>query len=192
MNPPSIHIIIGSTREGRFSEKPARYMYAELGKRTDVQAELVDLRDWPLPFFDQSVTPSYKRAPYPYEMVERWSAKVGEADGYIIVAPEYNHGYPAVLKNAIDWVFKEWAHKPIGFVSYGSAMGARSVEQLRQVAIELSLVPLRPAIHIPGEMYMAAAKADDADVATAFAPMQERVSGFFDELVRIAQALKPL
>jgi len=191
MEPIHIQIIIGSTREGRFSEKPARYMYVELGKRTDVQAELIDLRDWPLPFFDQSVTPSYKKEPYPHEIVERWSAKVGEADGYIIVTPEYNHGYPAVLKNALDWVFKEWAHKPVGFVSYGSAGGARSVEQLRQVVIELSLVPLRPAIHIPGEMYMAASKANDAGVATAFAPMQERIGAFFDELIKLANALKP-
>ncbi|MDP2593855.1 MAG: NAD(P)H-dependent oxidoreductase [bacterium] len=192
MNPLNIHIIVGSTREGRFSEKPAQYMYAELAKREGVKAELIDLRDWPLPFFDASVTPSYKKEPYPHEIVERWAASVAEADGYIIVTPEYNHGYPAVLKNALDWVFKEWAYKPVGFVSYGSAVGARSVEQLRQVAIELSLVPLRPAIHIPGDMYMAATKADNADVAMAFAPIQERVNAFFDELIKLADALKPL
>lgn len=191
-----IHIIIGSTREGRFSEKPAQYIYDELTKRQDVRAELVDLRDWPLPFFDQSVTPSYKKEPYPHEIVERWAASVGEADGFIVVTPEYNHGYPAVLKNALDWVFKEWAHKPVGFVSYGGVNGARSVEQLRQVSIELGLHPIRPTIHIPGEMYMAASKADTAGVAAVFAPMRtgaiDRIGVFFDELVAMAQALKPL
>lgn len=193
MEPITIQIILGSTREGRFSEKPARYIYDELAKRQDAEAELVDLRDWPLPFFDQSVTPSYKKEPYPHEIVERWSAKVGGADGFIIVTPEYNHGYPAVLKNALDWVFKEWAHKPVGFVSYGSVSGARSVEQLREVSIELGLVPIRPAIHIPSELRMAASKADTPEaVAQAFAPMQERVIDFFDELLRMADALRPL
>lgn len=190
MEPIKVHIIIGSTRDGRFSEKPARYLYDELGKREDARPDLVDLRDWALPFFDQAETPSYKTKPYPHEIAERWSAKVGEADAFVIVTPEYNHGYPAVLKNALDWVFKEWNHKPVGFVSYGSAAGARSVEQLRQVVIELSMVPLRPAIHIPSEIYTAASKGDDTAAAAAFAPMQERVGAFFDELVRMAGALK--
>ncbi len=182
-----IQIIIGSTREGRFSDKPARYMHTELVKREGVEAELIDLRDWPLPFFDQSMTPSYKTAPYPHEIVERWAAKVGEADGYIIVAPEYNHGYPAVLKNALDWVYKEWNHKPVGFVSWGSVGGARAVEQLQQGVNELSMVAIRPAIHIPWEL-LVAVKEDEK----AFAPMGERTAGFLDELLKLAGVLKPL
>ena len=78
----------------------------------------------------------------------KWADKIGEGDGYIIVTPEYNHGYPAVLKNALDYVYKEWNQKPLGLVSYGTVGGARVVEQLRQVAIELKMVPVRTAVHI--------------------------------------------
>lgn len=188
MEAPALSVIIGSTREGRFGEIPARYVCDALMARTDARATLVDLRDWPLPFFDQPVTPSAKKEPYPHEVVERWSALVGESDGFILVTPEYNHGYPAALKNAIDWVFKEWNKKPVGFVSYGSAMGARAVEQLRQVAVEVALVPIRPSIHIPWDAVMKAKE----DPAAGLAAVGERLPTFFDELIALATALKPL
>jgi len=81
-------------------------------------------------------------------IAQKWTAKIAEADTFIVVTPEYNHGYPAVLKNAFDYVYKEWNRKPIGFVAYGSVAGARSVEQLRQVAIELQMAPIRKGLHI--------------------------------------------
>ena len=80
------------------------------------------------------------RAPYQNEVVKKWTAEIAAADGFIFVTPEYNFGPAAVLKNAIDWVYPEWNRKAVGFVSYGSAMGARSVQQLRQTAIELSVI----------------------------------------------------
>jgi NAD(P)H-dependent FMN reductase len=128
-----ISVIVGSTREGRFSEKPAKWILQHLKKREGVDARFLDLRDFPMPFFDQPATPATPgRPPYKDEVVQRWTAAIAQSDGFVFVTPEYNYGPSAVLKNAIDWVYPEWNRKAAGFVSYGSAMGARSVQQLRQ------------------------------------------------------------
>jgi len=96
-----ISVIVGSTREGRFSEKPAKWI---LKKREGVDARLLDLRDFPMPFFDQPATPAMPGGPrYKDEVVQRWTAAVAQSDGFVIVTPEYNYGASAVLKNAIDW-----------------------------------------------------------------------------------------
>src|SRR5579884_661034 len=145
-----IKVIIGSTREGRFADKPACWIFNELKKREGVEVELLDLRDFDLPFFNESKTPSSITEPYQNEVVKRWTAKIAEADGFVMVTPEYNHSFSAVLKNAIDWVYKEWNKKAVAFVSYGSVMGGRSIEQLRLVAVEVQMAPVRAAVHIPG------------------------------------------
>lgn len=189
-----IQIILGSTREGRFSEKAGAYIFEELKKREGIQAELIDLRDWPLPFYDQPFTPSSATGPYSHDIANKWKEKVGEADGYIIILPEYNHGYPAVLKNALDWVFNEWNNKPIGFVSYGSAMGTRSVEQMRQVAVELQMVPIRNAVHLPVEVLRALRAAEnplDPELWESLREPLDKVNGFFDQLLWWARVLKP-
>ena len=139
-----ISVIVGSTREGRFSEKPARWILQHLTKRDGVDARLLDLRDFPMPFFDQPVTPATPGRPaYENAVVQKWTAAIAQSDGFIFVTPEYNYGPSAVLKNAIDWVYPEWNRKAAGFVSYGSAMGARGVQQLRETLIELQLAPVR-------------------------------------------------
>ena len=144
-----ILIIMGSTRPNRKSEKIARWVYEEIQKRPEFIGELIDLRDWPLPFYNERESVSDLDGNYSVEIAKQWAAKVASADGYIIVTPEYNHGYPAVLKNALDYAYDEWNHKPVAFVSYGgSAGGARSVEQLRLVAIELDMAPLRAGVYI--------------------------------------------
>jgi NAD(P)H-dependent FMN reductase len=145
-----ISVIVGSTREGRFSEKPAKWILQHLKKRERVDARLLDLRDFPMPFFDQVATPATPGRPaFAHEVVQKWTAAIAQSDGFVFVTPEYNYGPSAVLKNAIDWVYPEWNRKAIGFVSYGSAMGARSVQQLRETAIELQLAPIRSSVHIP-------------------------------------------
>src|SRR6202030_3379205 len=145
-----ISVIVGSTREGRFSEKPAHWILQHLNKRAGVEARLLDLRDFPMPFFDQPLTPSMPgRAPYENEVVKRWTAAIAASDGFVFVTPEYNYGPAAVLKNALDWVYPEWNRKPAAFVSYGSVSGARSVQQLREVLIELQIAPVRSSVHIP-------------------------------------------
>ena len=193
--PIKIHIIIGSTRQNRFSEKIAPYIFGQLKKEEGVEAELVDLRDWPLPFFDEPMSPNMAKGNYVNPLGRKWADKIKEADGYIIVTPEYNHGYPAVLKNALDWVFYEWAHKPVGFVSYGSVSGARSVEQLRQVVIELQMHPIRNAIHLPNDIFMKLYREKPPIDPEAFAPLRnsaggDRIGVFFNELIDLARVLR--
>jgi NAD(P)H-dependent FMN reductase len=119
-----ISVIVGSTRQGRFSEKPAQWILGHLKKRDDVEARLLDLRDFPMPFFDQPVPPAMPgRLPYENEVVQKWTAEIAQADGFVFVTPEYNFGPSAVLKNAIDWVYPEWNRKAAAFVSYGGAAG---------------------------------------------------------------------
>ena len=144
-----LKIIIGSTRPKRFSEKAAGW-FVEIAKREPrFNVEVLDLRDYELPFYEEPVSPSYmKVGEYKSDIVNKWGKKIEEADAYIVIAPEYNHGYSAVLKNAFDYVYAPWNKKPIGFVSYGSVGGGRAVEQLREVAVELQMAPIRNAVHI--------------------------------------------
>ncbi|HEU4677490.1 MAG TPA: NAD(P)H-dependent oxidoreductase, partial [Candidatus Paceibacterota bacterium] len=148
-----IKVIVGSTREGRFSEHAAAWIARLAAEKPGTDVELVDLRDYDMPFFDAAVTPSAKTEPYENEAVARFTAKVNEADGFIVVTPEYNHGPSAVLKNAFDWVSPEWNKKAVAFVSYGTVGGARAVEQLRLVAVELQMAPIRQSIQITGERF---------------------------------------
>ena len=143
---PHIGIVIGSTREGRFADKPAQWFHGIASQRTDVSAELIDLRDYPMPFFDEALSPAW--APVKNEAAQRWAAKLATLDGLVVITAEYNHGPTAVLKNAFDYAYKEFARKPIGFVGYGGVGAARAVEQLRLVATELQMAPVRNAVHM--------------------------------------------
>lgn len=143
---PLIGIVIGSTREGRFGEKPAHWIHEIAKQRTDLAFELIDLRDHPLPFFNEPASPAW--GPVKNEAAQRWAAKLATLDGLIVVTPEYNHGAPAVLKNALDYAYAEFGRKPIAFVGYGGVGAARAVEQLRLVATELQMAPVRSAVHI--------------------------------------------
>ncbi len=156
----SLKIIAGSTREGRFSHEAAAWIAEIAKKSTDVDVEVLDLRDYEMPFFDSPMSPSSKSKPYPHDIVEQWTAKIAEGDAFIIVSPEYNHSTSGVLKNALDWVYKEWNNKAVGFVSYGSVGGARAVEHLRLMAIELQMAPVRESVHFLGNDYFPAAFGD--------------------------------
>jgi len=149
----NIKVIAGSTREGRFSDKATAWIAEEIKKQKEVVVEVLDLRDYDMPFFNESMSPSFKQEPYTNEAVARFTKKIEEGDAFVIVTPEYNHGTSGVLKNALDWVYPEWNNKPVAFVSYGSVGGARAIEQLRMNAIELQMAPIRAAVHIPGEQY---------------------------------------
>src|SRR5262245_12108501 len=145
-----VSVIVGSTRPARFSEKPAGWILRHLEQREGVDARLLDLRDYPMPFYDQPVSPAMPgRPPFQHDVVRKWTAAIGESDAFVFVTPEYNYGPAAVLKNAIDWVYPEWNRKAAGFVSYGSALGARAVQQLRETSIEVQLTPIRSAVHLP-------------------------------------------
>ena len=185
----TISVIVGSTRQGRFSEKPARWILQHLKKRDGVEARLLDLRDFPLPFFDQPLPPAMPgRPPYEHEVVTKWTAAIARSDGFVLVTPEYNYGTSAVLKNAIDWVYPQWNRKAVGFVSYGSALGARAVQQLRETAIELQLAPIRSSVHIPVATLWAHYQGGDVDAGLA--ELEAPANALIDDLLWWSAALK--
>jgi NAD(P)H-dependent FMN reductase len=184
-----ISVIVGSTRQGRFSEKPAQWIFQRLKNRGGVDARLLDLRDFPMPFFDQPMPPAMPgRPPYENEVVKKWTAEIARSEGFIFVTPEYNYGTSAVLKNALDWVYPEWNRKAAAFVSYGSAMGARGVQQLRLTAIELQLAPIRFSVHIPVATLWA--HFQGGDVNAGLAELEEPAKTMIDDLLWWTAALK--
>ena len=184
-----ISVIVGSTREGRFSEKPASWILQHLKRRDGVDARLLDLRDFPMPFFDQPLTPAMPGRPaFEHEVVRKWTAAIEQSDGFVFVSPEYNYGPSAVLKNAIDWVYPEWNRKAAGFVSYGSAMGARGVQQLRETMIELQVAPIRSSVHIPVATLWAHYQGGDVDAGLA--ELAAPAGAMIDDLLWWTAALK--
>ena len=142
-----------------------------------------------MPFFDQPATPAMPgRPPYKNEVVQRWTVAIAQSDGFVFVTPEYNYGPAAVLKNAIDWVYPEWHRKAACFVSYGSALGARSVQQLRETAIELQLAPIRSSVHIPVATLWAHFQGGDVDAGLA--ELGKPAEAMIDDLLWWTAALK--
>jgi len=185
----TISVIVGSTRQGRSSEKPAQWILQQLRKREEIEARLLDLRDFPMPFFDQPAPPAMPgRPPYEHDVVKNWTAQIAASDGFVFVTPEYNHGPSAVLKNAIDWVYPEWNRKAAAFVSYGSAMGARSVQQLRQIAVELQMTPVRSCVHIPVATLWA--HFQGGEVEKGLAELDKHADAMIDDLIWWTAALK--
>ena len=148
-----VALITGTTREGRFSALVAQWITAHLAEHPEVVIDGVDLRDHPLPFFD-GMAPARTGRDYARDDVARLGTAIDRADGYVVLTGEYNHGYPAVLKNALDYVYSVWGRKAVAFVSWGGTGGARGVEQLRLVAVELDMVPIRWAVHIPNPWFI--------------------------------------
>jgi NAD(P)H-dependent FMN reductase len=184
----TIGVLIGSTRDGRFSVYPAQWII-ELGSTHERLAfELVDLRNYKLPFLTDSVNPSKMNGIYPDAEVMRFAECIKKFDGYIIVTPEYNHAYPAVLKNAIDHIKSEWARKPVAFISYGTVGGARAVEQLRQVMIDFETVPLKNALHIIAPWMLR--ETDGSLKAGALDSYVKSGEGMLDQLSWWTQTLK--
>jgi NAD(P)H-dependent FMN reductase len=148
MSKPHVGIVLSTTRAGRFGDQPAAWIRDLAAARGDLDVEVIDLRDFPLPFFDEPS--SLLAAPPRNEVARRWARKLAELDGFIFVTAEYNHGVPAVLKNALDYAYHEFNRKPAAFVGYGGVGAARAVEQLRLIAIELQMAPTRSGVHIGG------------------------------------------
>lgn len=181
---PKVLIILGSTRQNRQGETVTRWITGRASQRSDAVFEIVDLKDWSLPFFESSMPPAmgqYDAATLP------WADRVDTADGYIFVTPEYNHGYPAVLKNALDHLFREWGRKPAAIVSYGmTGAGFRAAEQLRQVLIELRMVPVREQVGVPVVW-----KAFDAQGRVRDEQLERAADAMLNELVWWAATLMP-
>ncbi|MFP4164336.1 MAG: NADPH-dependent FMN reductase [Chitinispirillaceae bacterium] len=183
-----LQVIVGSTRPGRFSEKPAHWILEKAQNKPEVEAELLDLREYPLPFFDEPLSPSSLKA-YSSDVAVRWSKKITEGDGYIMVTPEYNHGYSAVLKNALDYAYYPWNRKAVGFVSYGGVSGARSIEQLRLVAVELQMAPVRNSVHIPVDLFGELKQKDEVKPGD-FSSIDGYADSFLDQLIWWTRVLK--
>jgi NAD(P)H-dependent FMN reductase len=172
-----------------WTSRAATWIADRLAAHGDLEVEVVDLRDYPLPFYEEARPPAYTGRDYRTPDMARWGQTIDAADGFVIVTPEYNHGYPAALKNALDHSFVEWQRKPVAFVGYGGVGGARAIEQLRQVVVELEMAPLRHAVHIlPDVMRAVRAAAGPADPAV-FASLEARADLLATELVWWAQAL---
>jgi NAD(P)H-dependent FMN reductase len=176
----TVSVIIGSTRRSRFSEKPARWIFEHLQKREGIEPRLLDLRDFPMPFYEDHPTTD--------QTVQRWREAIAASDAYIVVSPEYNYGPPAVLKNAIDWVYREWNRKPVAFVSYGSVGGARTVQQLREISVELQLAPIRFSVHIPAAVLKA--NREGGDIEKELTALDRSATAMIDDLLWWTAALK--
>jgi NAD(P)H-dependent FMN reductase len=186
MSKPRIGVILSTTRAGRFADKAAAWLLEIAAARRDLDFELVDLRDYPLPFYDEPMSPLW--ALPKEEVAKRWANTVARFDGYVFVTAEYNHSIPAVLKNAIDYVAHVFAKKPAAYVGYGGVGAARAVEQLRLINIEQQMAPLKTAVHIGG--------ADFVDVLMHGKTLGDKphlvpsVNAMLDELAWWAGALK--
>lgn len=143
-----IALIIGSTRPNRFADTPARWLLEGAAGRSDLTLETLDLRDQGLALFDEPASPNFTGGAYSHPAAESWRHRIGGYDGYIATVAEYNHGPTGALKNAFDSAFYEWNRKPIGFIGYGGVGGARAIEQLRGVAVELQMAPVKAEVNI--------------------------------------------
>jgi len=180
-----IGIIVGSTRPGRKAADVAEWVLDHAAKRNDAVFERVDIADFDLPLYDEPVTPS--RHQYAHEHTKRWAAAIDAYDGFIFITPEYNHGIPGALKNAIDFVYREWTNKAAGFVSYGSTGGVRAVEHLRGVMGELQVADVRA--HVSLSLFT------DFENFTAFKPADlhlAQLGQLLDQVVAWSGAMKPL
>ncbi|MDQ0474882.1 NADPH-dependent FMN reductase [Labrys wisconsinensis] len=182
---PRIAVVIGSTRPTRFGDRPARWIFDIASKRGDIEVELIDLRDFPLPFFEEVASNAW--APTQSEVGVRWQKTLATFDGFIFSAAEYNRGPTGVLKNALDYAYPEWNRKTAAFVGYGGVGGARAVEQLRLIAIELQMAPIRHGVHIGGADFTAARQGTDL---AELPHLQKSAETMLDELVWWTRALK--
>lgn len=181
-------LIIGSTRPNRFADVPARWIVDGAGKRQDFQLDVLDLRDHPLPFFEEPTTPLTSGGVFSNPAAEAWRHRIGEYDGFIVTAAEYNHGPTAVLKNALDSAVLEWRRKPIAFVGYGGVGGARAIEQLRGIAIELQMAPIKPEVNIAMEPFLGILT--QGKTLDDYAYLTQSRETLFEHMVWWGQALK--
>lgn len=180
-----IGIIISTTRKGRLGERVANWVRDIGAQRSDLTFEIVDLRDYPLDFFDAELSPRW--APVTGEVANAWLGKLADLDGYVFVTAEYNHSISGPLKNAIDFVGAEAERKPAAFVGYGAVGGARAVEHLRLMAVEMGMVATKSAVHIGMEPMLGLLR-ENKDFAD-YPYLAPTVTTMLDELAWYAQAL---
>ena len=185
-NALKLKIIVGSTRQGRFGRKVGDWVADEAAKHGAFETQILDLAEINLPFLNDAVLPMMRHGVYEDEAVQRWADQVADGEAFIIVTPEYNHGYPGVLKNAIDSIYHEWADKPIGFVGYSSTPGAArgAVAQLLPIVYRLKLTPVAPSVNIPN--LRPEGPDDSIDLAASVQAMQATL----DNVAKFSRLLK--
>jgi NAD(P)H-dependent FMN reductase len=186
---PRLALIIGSTRPQRFADKPADWLLAQAAERTDFTLDRIDLRDFDLPFFAEASTNLH--APSVDPKVIAWQDAIRPYDGYVFVVAEYNHSVTGALKNALDQAYVEWVRKPFSALGYGATGGARAIEHLRGISVELQMVPSKFSAHISGsdifKVHPFAGNAPMSEIEDAIKPS---VDAMFDDLVWWATILR--
>jgi NAD(P)H-dependent FMN reductase len=183
---PTLNVIVGSTRPGRAGGPIAEWFTDRARRHGGFQVEVADLAEIRLPLLDEPNHPRLRQ--YTHQHTKDWSARIDRADAVVIVTPEYNFGYPASVKNALDYLSQEWKDKPVGFVSYGGvAAGTRAVQQLKQVVTTLKMVPVMESVSIPFHTQFIADGAFRGNEV-----MEQAADAMLDELVRLESALRPL
>lgn len=186
MDMPKLHIIVASTRPGRAGLPVAEWFYGQAAQHGGFDVEIVDLAEVGLPLLSEPHHPSQRQ--YTQQSTIDWSATIDAADAFVFVMPEYNFGFNAPLKNAIDHLFFEWHYKPVGFVSYGNtSAGTRAVQMIKQVVTTLKMAPVTEAVSIH---YIGDHIEDGRFNATD--QMESAAKGMLDEARRMADALRPL
>jgi NAD(P)H-dependent FMN reductase len=184
---PNLAIIVGSTRPGRAGLPIAQWFTARAKDHGEFDVTVVDLAELDLPLLDEPNHPRLRQ--YTRRHTKDWSAIADAADAFVIVTPEYNYGYPASIKNAIDYLHHEWQYKPVGFVSYGGvAAGTRAVQQLKQVVTTLRMLPVVESVNIPFHTQFL----DEDGALQPNEIMEQAADAMLDELVRTEAALRPL
>ncbi len=187
MTKPTLQIIIGSTRPGRVGPSVAAWIHDRAVKHGGFEVELIDLAEVNLPIFDEPKHPRFGE--YVHQHTRDWSATISRGDAYIFVIPEYNYGFNAAIKNAIDYLNQEWQYKPLGFVTYGGvAAGTRAMQMLKQVVSALKMVPVTDAVNIPFvQQFLTADRELQPNEV-----MEGAATAMLDELERWTTAMRPL
>ncbi len=179
----NVAIVTGSTRPGRKSATIAQWVHEIAARRDDANYEILDIADFNLPLLDEAMPPAMGQ--YSHEHTKRWADAVNCYDAFVFVSPEYNHGIPGALKNAIDFIYAEWTNKAAGLVTYGGVGGVRAAEQLRLVLAEVQIATVRAQV----SLFLAT----DFEQYTTFAPHSRHeaaVTEMLDQTVRWGQALR--
>ena len=182
-----ILVILGSTRQNREGARVAKWVQKNMEQHQDLTVDFADLREVNLPFYDEVTAIGGLDGNFSHEAGKKWGERVAQADCFLMITPEYNHGPAAVLKNAIDYAWEEWHYKPVNFVSYsaGGIAGARATEQLRLIAIAVKLLPLNAAVHIPR-----VADTLDEDSNATDGRTDKALDGLISELTMITKKLQ--
>ena len=189
MAKPRIAVIISSTRQTRFADKPAAWLMEQVKDHPELDFELVDLRDQNLPFFDEPASNLWM--PTSDAKAVAWQERLAGFDGFFFVVAEYNRSITGALKNALDQSYKEWNRKPFAALAYGSMGGARALEHLRLIGIELQMVPLRNAVHIgAGDFFKVSPLGSDAPISEIEGNLKGSLDATLEELTFWAKLLK--